>query len=110
MSDVGTNKLLENDDIVLWEFLLAPGEQTPVHSHDRSFLSYVIDGSTLQVRDAGGAQIAEVDVPSGDVTDFRLDGAELSATNIEGLRIPATHSARNTGKADYREIFVEFKR
>ncbi len=110
MTEVGTNKLLENDDIVLWEFLLSPGEETPLHTHERRFVSYVVVGSTLQVRNAGGNQIAEVDVPSGDVIDFRLDGDELTASNIQGLHIPASHSARNAGSSNYHEIFVEFKR
>jgi len=110
MTDVGTNKLLENDDIVLWEFLLSPDEETPVHTHERSFVSYVVDGSTLQVCDSDGNKVAEVDVPSGDVIDFCLDGDELAARNIHGLRIPASHSARNAGNSNYREIFVEFKR
>ena len=47
MTEVGTNKLLENDDIVLWEFLLSPGEETPLHTHERRFVSYVVVGSTL---------------------------------------------------------------
>ncbi len=110
MSDVGTNKVFENDEMILWEFFLEPGEQTEAHSHGLDFISYVIDGSTLQVRGPDGAEIANVDVPSGDVISFRVQEEDLVSSGSTEIRIPATHSACNVGKHRYREIFIELKR
>lgn len=110
MTDVGTNKVFENDELVLWEFFLEPGEQTPDHTHALDFVSYVIDGSTLQVRGPGGVEIANVDVPTGDVIAFRVEDQDLVSSGGAEIRIPATHSARNVGESRYREVFVEFKR
>ena len=108
MTDVGTNKVFENDKIILWEFFLEPGEETPCHTHDKSFISYVIDGSTILVKDANGSQVDQVDVPDGDVLEFQLADGELTVPNTP-IRVPATHSATNVGKTAYREMFVEFK-
>ncbi len=108
MSEVGTNKVFENNDIIMWEFFLQPGEETPVHTHDKSFISYVIDGSTIVIRDSKGAEVDKVDVPSGDVLEFQLVGDELLVPDTP-IRVPATHTAKNIGDSTYREMFVEFK-
>lgn len=110
MTDVGTNKVFENDEVVLWEFFLEPGEQTEDHTHVLDFISYVIDGSTLQVRGPGGVEIANVEVPTGDVIAFRVEDEELVSSGHAEIRIPATHSACNVGQNRYREVFIEFKR
>jgi beta-alanine degradation protein BauB len=47
MGDVGTKKLFEDERIILWEFALEPGERTACHTHDKDYLFYVLEGSTL---------------------------------------------------------------
>lgn len=108
MAEVGTNKVFENDKIVLWEFFLEPGEETPCHTHDKSFISYVINGSTILINDADGNKVDEVNVPDGEVLQFQLQGEELVVPGTP-IRAPATHSAKNTGDTPYREMFVELK-
>ena len=108
MAEVGTNKVFENSNIILWEFFLEPGEETPCHTHDKGFVSYVIDGSTILIKDANGSQVDRVAVSSGDVLEFQLADGELAGPRY-GERVPATHSATNVGKTAYREMFVEFK-
>ena len=108
MAEVGTNKVFENSNIILWEFFLEPGEETPCHTHDNGFVSYVIDGSTILIKDANGSQVDRVEVSSGDVLEFKLADGELVVPDTE-IRVPATHSATNVGKTTYREMFVEFK-
>ena len=108
MAEVGTNKVFENDDIILWEFFLEPGEETPCHTHDKGFVSYVIDGSTILIKDANGAEVDRVDVRDGDVLEFRLVDDELLVPNTP-IRVPASHIAINIGKTAYREMFIEFK-
>ena len=33
---VGSKKLFENDKVIVWDFVLQPGETTPLHQHERS--------------------------------------------------------------------------
>ena len=33
MGEVGTTKVYENEKIIVWEFTLEPGEETPLHEH-----------------------------------------------------------------------------
>ena len=108
MEVVGTNKVFENDKIILWEFFLEPGEETPVHTHANGFVSYVIDGSTIRINDEDGEKVDQVDVPGGEVLEFRLHDGKLTVPNTS-IRVPATHSARNLGNSTYREIFIELK-
>ena len=57
MADVGTRKVYESDDVVLWEFFLEPGENTKLHTHTRDYVFYVVEGSTLKVFDAEGNDV-----------------------------------------------------
>ena len=51
MADVGLEKVFENDKVIVWNFELAPGEETPVHTHEHSYMWYAISGAPLQVTD-----------------------------------------------------------
>lgn len=110
MGQVGTTKVFENDNIILWEFTLEPGEETPVHTHEHAYTFYVLDGAPLDVFDADGNDLGQFDAHSGAVFDFVLDGDELVSNDDKGLRVPATHKARNAGTTRYREVLVESKR
>jgi len=57
MAGVGTEKVFENDKVIVWNFVLAPGEETPVHTHEHSYMWYAIDGAPLQVFDEHGERI-----------------------------------------------------
>lgn len=109
MADIGTRKVYENDDVVLWEFFLEPGEKTQLHTHTRDIVFYVVDGSPLKVFDAEGNEIASVPTVTGQVMAFRLNGEEFVAEGVEGLSVPATHMTQNVGDTTYREILVELK-
>jgi uncharacterized cupin superfamily protein len=106
MSDIGTKKIFENDKVSVWELVLEPGESSGVHTHSHDYLFYVIEGSTAEVTDEGGKILDTFELNAGDVVSFRLEGRELVG---DDLRLPATHSARNTGSSRYREILVETK-
>ena len=107
---VGTTKLFENDDIIMWDFVLEPGARTPCHTHEHDYVWYVIEGTTLEVYDRNDTYLGAFEAPTGAVFPLRLEGDELVTTNGSGLRAPATHSARNAGPTRYREILVESKR
>jgi hypothetical protein len=106
---VGTTKIFENDKIILWEFSLAPGEQTPLHTHEHDYLFYVLDGAPLQVLDADGNDLGTMQANAGDAFPLRVEGEELVSIDDKGHRVPRTHIARNAGSTPYREVLVEWK-
>jgi len=110
MGEVGTTKVFEDDRIILWEFVLEPGEQTPVHTHHHDYLFYVLEGSKLEVFDRDGKALGSFEARTGDVFSLRCEGGEIVSTDEKALRAPATHSARNGGAGRYREILVEKKK
>lgn len=109
MVGVGSNVVFEDEKIKVWEFNLEPGEQTPVHTHEMDYIFYVIKGTTLEVFDKDNQFLSSIDVADGDVVPLRLEGDELVVIGNESQRIPATHSARNGGANQYREILIETK-
>jgi predicted metal-dependent enzyme (double-stranded beta helix superfamily) len=109
MGEVGTTKLFEDDRIILWEFALEPGEQTPCHTHRHDYLFYVLEGSTVEVFDRDGGPLGSIEPRTGDVFSLKCDGDDLVSTDDKKLRVPATHSARNAGTSRYREVLVEKK-
>ena len=109
MGNVGTTKVFENDKIIVWEFTLEPGEETPVHKHEHDYVFYVLDGAPLQIFDQNGADLGTFDATSGSTFAFRVEGDDLVSTDEKGHRVPATHKARNAGTSRYREMLVETK-
>ncbi len=110
MGEVGTTKVFENDKIILWEFVLDPGETTPCHTHKHDYLFYVLEGTTLEVFDKDDKYLGSFESKTGATFPLKIDGEELVSADDKGLRVPATHSARNAGPTRYREILVETKR
>lgn len=109
MGDVGTTKVFEDDKVIVWEFRLAPGESTPLHTHEHNYMFYVLDGASLEVFDADAKPVTEFDPKAGEVWSFRCEDNELVSTDEKAYRVPATHSARNIGTTPYREMLVETK-
>lgn len=109
MPSVGSRKIFENERIIVWDFVLEPGESTPVHTHEHDYFWHVLEGSKLETFDEEGNSIGAFDSKTGATFAFECVGSELVSTDDKGLRGPATHSARNAGSTRYREILVEMK-
>lgn len=109
MGEVGTTKVFENDKVIVWEFVLEPGEETPMHTHKHDYVFYVLDGAPLLVIDEDGKELGTFDAVSGSAFPFDCIGDELVSADDKGHRVPATHKARNLGTTRYREILVESK-
>ena len=109
MGDVGTNKLFENDKVIVWEFALQPGETTAMHTHKHDYMFHVLDGTTLGVFDADEQPLFDLELTAGETFAFTCEGDDLVSADGKGHRLPATHSARNTSSAAYREVLVETK-
>ncbi len=90
--EVGTRLIFENEQVKVWEFTLAPGEEIAAHTHDRDYFFYPIEGGTLEVRRGS-----------------RVDQATLEAGKVYFRRGGDTHAARNIGATRYHEVLVELK-
>lgn len=110
-NNVGSEKIFENDKVIVWNFELPPGETTPLHTHKHSYMWYTISGAPLQVFDENDNDLGTLDVPTGAVYSLLLDNGELEVLSEigKGNRIPAKHKSKNAGKGVYREILVEYK-
>lgn len=109
MAEVATTKLFESDKIILWEMVLAPGENTGLHTHHYDYMFYATQGSTIEVQDEHGQYIDEFTIKEGEALEFKLEGDQLICTNGSGLAFPATHQGINRGDQAYKEILVEYK-
>ena len=108
---VGSEKVFENDKVIVWNFELAPGEETAVHTHERSYMWYAIQGAPLQIYDEHGKDLGGFDVPTGGVFSLKCENGviEVMSDIGKGVTVPARHKARNMGQARYREVLVEYK-
>ena len=111
MAGVGSEKLFENDKVIVWNFELKPGEQTPIHTHEHSYVWYSVQGTDLQVFDEHGNDLGTLEVPTGSVYSLKVEDGVIDVMSeiCKGVKIPARHSARNAGTTHYREILVEYK-
>lgn len=107
MTGVGTTKVFENDDMIVWDFRLEPGESTAVHTHELPYFFQVVAGSTLAISAADGSPLSDIDFTTGSTHSLTLDGEFL--VTPQGGRVPVTHAAKNVGSTTYHEILVELK-
>jgi hypothetical protein len=95
---VGTEVLFENDYVRVWDFTLAPGEESRLHRHLHDYLIvYISDDNELEVRVPGTAP-SPVSAPDGYVSHIRVGSGEDPAL---------THSLANVGAKPHRQIVVE---
>ena len=109
MAGVGTQKVFENDRIVVWHLDLEPGEQVQRHTHKLDYIVRIVSGSTLEVFGPDGELLDTVELEAGRAEYFRVDGDQIVADRLGYPSVPATHSARNAGESVFREVLVEFK-
>ena len=110
MAGVGTEKVFENDRVVVWHFDLEPGAATERHTHKRDYLVRIISGARMEVFGPDGESLETVELEAGDVTSFRVDGDQVLSDRPGYPPVPATHSARNVGTTTFREVLIEFKK
>jgi hypothetical protein len=109
MAGVGTQKVFENDRVIVWHLDLEPGEQGQRHTHRLNYVVRVLSGSTLEVLGPHGELLDTVELESGGAVSFRIAGDQIVADRPGYPTVPVTHSARNIGTNTFREVLVEFK-
>lgn len=104
LGDVGTKKLFENDDVIVWEMRLAPGERTGLHLHTHDYALIQLSGDRIA---------ADFDPASGGVMAHlagRRHESEVSYGTVFFGQAGSKETAINTGQEEYFEIIVEVKR
>ena len=86
--------LFENEHVRVWENVLEPGEESPLHRHDHDYLAVEIEGER---------------VVHNPVKDGRFPPGEYDVTvGFRGLlRGGVTETAVNVGATRFRTILVE---
>ena len=109
MAGVGTQKVFENDRIIVWHLDLELGEQVERHTHKLDYVVRILSGSTLEVFGADSESLGTVELEAGSAVSFRIDGDQIVSDRPGYPAVPATHSARNIGENTFREVLIEFK-
>jgi mannose-6-phosphate isomerase-like protein (cupin superfamily) len=91
--------LFENDEVRVIETVIRSGERTPLHTHLRPTVSYVVSGSHFLRRDEAGEP----------VFDSRSDPSFVLPRVLFSQPI-ALHTLENTGDDDLVLIGTELKR
>ena len=109
MAGVGTQKVFENDRVIVWHLDLEPGEQGERHTHELNYVVRILSGSTLEVFGPDGESLDTVELEAGEAVSFRIDGDRVVSDRPGYPAVPATHSARNIGTTPFRAVLIEFK-
>ncbi|MFC2996385.1 hypothetical protein ACFODO_14155 [Acinetobacter sichuanensis] len=111
LDQMGNTKLFENDKVIIWDFVLKPGEASAMHTHMKDYMWFAIEGAPLQIFDQEGRDCGVFDVPTNGVFSLKVtDGVVEVLSEIgKGEKFPATHKAVNVGQSNYREVLVEYK-
>ena len=65
MAGVGTQKVFEDDQIIVWHLDLEPGEQGERHTHELDYVIRILSGSTLEVSGPNGELLDTVELEAG---------------------------------------------
>ena len=110
MAGVGTQKVFEDDRVIVWHLDLEPGEQGERHTHTLDYVIRVLSESTLEVCGPDGELLETVELKAGGATSFQIQGDQIVSDRPGYPAVPATHSARNVGPNRFREVLIEFKK
>jgi hypothetical protein len=91
---IGNRILFENEHVRVWENVLEPGEESPVHRHCFDYLSIDLEGERLIHNPLSEGEFPRMEY---DVTP----GAVIP------LRGGVTETAINTGSSRFRGLLVE---
>jgi hypothetical protein len=109
MAGVGSEKVFENDRVIVWHLDLEPGERGEQHTHKFNYVARVLSGSKLEVTGPNGELLYAVERQAGEAVSFRMEGNQVISDRPGSTPIPATHGVRNIGDRTFREVLVEFK-
>jgi hypothetical protein len=91
---IGNRVLFENEHVRVWENVVEPGQESPVHRHDHDYLAIDIEGD----------RVVHNSVKDG---DFPRTEYEVSPGSVVRIRGGVTETAINTSATRFRTILVE---
>jgi beta-alanine degradation protein BauB len=109
MSEVGTQKVFEDDRVIVWHLDLEPGQHGAMHTHTLNYVVRVVSGSTLEVFGPKNELLYNVELEAGAAVAFEVSGDQIISDRPGYPAVPATHSAKNVGSNTFREVLIEFK-
>ena len=77
MSGVGTQKVFEDDRVIVWHLDLEPGQHGEQHTHTLDYVVRVISESTLEVLEPTHELLYDVQLEAGPAVSFQLDGDQI---------------------------------
>jgi beta-alanine degradation protein BauB len=92
---VGTTLLFENDRVRVWEMVLRPGEESTRHVHESDYLFVYLTRSKLALMQDNSPPETSEQAPG--FVQYTEVGSGI------------THSVKNVGDGEHREILVELK-
>lgn len=92
---LGTELLLKNDRIGVWEHVVPAGKTGHSHTHRRPYISVIVRGGK-----------GETVAPSGEVLD-QFDFTAGAIIWVGPDELPATHALKNTGDEDVAIVTIE---
>ncbi|MGI9602678.1 MAG: VOC family protein [Acidimicrobiales bacterium] len=99
--DVGTEVLIDNEQVRVWELRLAPGQTSDLHHHQRDYVMIQIEGDRI-------AAEFEPDSEGTFAGSSYLDGDVAAGTAIFA-QAGGKERAVNIGDEAFREVIVEVK-
>ena len=95
MNPVGSKILFEDDQVRVWEAVVAPGETLPIHFHDLDYVTVTLTEGDVEVYEADGTVRRGHRVP-GDVQVTKVGSGQ-------------THVLKNVGTGPYVNRIIELK-
>jgi quercetin dioxygenase-like cupin family protein len=89
---IGTSVLHEDERVRIWETLVEPGGEQPMHEHTLPYVVVCIEAARNRITSLAG-ESRETDEQPGDVV----------------VRGPAIHKLENIGETTYRNRLIEVK-
>ena len=99
VGDVGTTLLYEDDDIKIWEMVLAPGQASDLHEHRYPYYMVI----------QGGDVIAGV-TPKGSELEPFVGNLPADKPLVAPRGTGFVEWAYNIGTETYREVLIELKK
>jgi predicted metal-dependent enzyme (double-stranded beta helix superfamily) len=94
-TSIGTELLFENDRIRVWDMVLQPGQESPLHRHEGDYVFIYTTPSRLT------AFLENQPPTTSDFDDGFVQYTEVGPGTV--------HKIRNAGAREHRQILVEFK-
>jgi hypothetical protein len=95
LAAIGERLLFENEHVRVWENVIEPGEESPIHRHDHDYLAIELEGDRV------------VHNPVKDGHFPRMEHDVSPPGTVMHLRGGVTETAINTGVTRFRTIIVE---